>query len=137
MIKEFKTNPSTFNYYIAAFFFTIIILIAFYLTLNVIPYSLIIFPLFIFTLAFWSKDRVLITLHKDYLEAKEAIASKKKLIRYKEINKIKEHKTGAYITIYLKKESKTETIILNSIKKSERKEFIELLNNIMEVNHLI
>ena len=128
MIKEFNTNPSTFNTYITVLILIIVASIVFYATLGVYPAIILPFVIFWSIIAFWSKDRVIITMHEDYIEAKEAIAAKKKLIRYTDISNVKEHRTGKLVTVFFKSEKrKKEAINLTTIKKEERKEFIELL----------
>jgi hypothetical protein len=130
MIKEFKSNKSQFNTYIGVSIFAIIVTIILYAVLNMVMMILPVFAIFWTIIAFWGKDRVLITLHEDYLEVKEAIAAKKKLIRYTNIDRIELHKTGKQLTVYLKDNSnKKEKIALGFIEKEDRKEFVELLNN--------
>jgi len=129
MIKEFKASEKTFKSYMWVILFIVIAIIVFYLFLGVFPVGFLFFAVFAAILAFWSKDRVLITLHSDYLEAKEAIAAKKKLIRYKNIDRVEKHRTGRLLTIYLKSTNKKQNIALNAIQKSERNEFVELLKS--------
>lgn len=129
MIKEFKTDPSAYknNIYLALCFLAISIL--FFMFLGVFPG--VIFPIIILWLvmAFWGKDRVLITMHEDYLEAKEAIVAKKKLIRYKNIDRLEEHKTGKLLIIHLKNNAKKEAVNLTSISKPDKEEFIKLMSS--------
>jgi hypothetical protein len=112
--------------------FALVAAIVVYLFLNIIIMMLPGFAILWTAFAFWGKDRVLITLHDDYIEAKEAIAAKKKLIKYKDISKVEMHKTGRLITLYVKddegKEKKVK-IGINPIEKSERKELFDLLEN--------
>ncbi len=89
------------------------------------------FAIFWTVLAFWGKDRVLITLHDDFLEAKEAIAAKKKLIRYADITDVDLHKSTRYATLYVSSNgiNKKVNIGLNPIEKSERNDLVELISN--------
>lgn len=129
MIKEFKMNTTTYKGFIGVAIFAIVATVVVYVWLNMIATMFIVFAVFSGALAFWGKDRVLITMHEEYLEAKEAIAAKKKLIRYRDIDKVEVHKTGKLITLYMKGDGdKKERIVLNTIEKSERKEFIALIN---------
>jgi hypothetical protein len=107
--------------------FALVAAIVVYLFLNIIIMMLPGFAILWTAFAFWGKDRVLITLHDDYIEAKEAIAAKKKLIKYKDISKVEMHKTGRLITLYVKE--KKVKIGINPIEKSERKELFDLLEN--------
>lgn len=128
MVKEFKSSSTQFNTFIGIAIFAFLATIIIYLLLNVVIMMLPVFTVLWAVFAFWGKDRVLITMHEDYIEAKEAIAAKKKLIRYKDIDRVEEHKTAKQITIFLKGEgNKKERIGINALEKLERKEFIQLL----------
>ena len=113
MIKEFKSSNTQFNMFIGIAIFAAIGTIFTYIALNTIIMMLPVFAILWTIIAFWGKDRVIITMHKDYFEAKEAIAAKKKLIRYKDVVSIKVNSN--------------ERININIIEKTERNEFIELL----------
>lgn len=132
MNKEFKASSTQFNLGIGMAIFAIVATIVGYLLLNVFITMLPIFAVFWSVLAFWGKDRVLVTLHDDYLEAKEAIAAKKKLIKYNDIVKAEMHRSGKLITLYVKtsdgKDNK-KTIGINSIKKTERTELFDLITS--------
>ncbi|WP_055448921.1 hypothetical protein [Lacinutrix mariniflava] len=128
MIKEFKSSNTQFNMFIGIAIFAAIGTIFTYIALNTIIMMLPVFAILWTIIAFWGKDRVIITMHKDYFEAKEAIAAKKKLIRYKDVVSIKVNSNGKIVTVYLENTNKNkERINLNIIEKTERNEFIELL----------
>jgi len=130
MIREFKSSSTQFNTFIGVAIFAVVATIGVYIFLNTIIMMLPIFSVLWAVFAFWGKDRVLITLHDDYLEAKEAIAAKKKLIKYKDISKIEMHKTGRLITLFVRDDEgkeKKQTIGINPIEKTERKELFDLL----------
>jgi len=131
MIREFKSSNTQFNMFIGVAVFAVIATVVGYLLLNTIIMMLPGFAIFWTVLAFWGKDRVLITLHDDYLESKEAIAAKKRLIKYKDIIKVEMHKSTKLITIYVKDnkdKEKKEKIGINPIEKSERTELFDLIN---------
>jgi len=131
MTREFKSSSTQFNTFIGVAIFALIAAIAVYSFLNIIIMMLPIFAFFWGALAFWGKDRVLITLHDEYIEAKEAIAAKKKLIKYKDITKIEMHKSTRLITLYVKDDSgkeKKQTIGINPIAKAERTALFDLIN---------
>jgi len=132
MIKEFKTNPSNFKNYILILILFVIMAIIFFVVLNTFPGIILPAIIMITIIAFWGKDRSLITLHKDYIEAKESFATKKKLIRYKNITKLEEHRTGKVVYLHLKDGAKKEGLILTNISKPERKEFIKLITEKIE-----
>jgi len=130
MIREFKSSSTQFNTFIGVAIFALVATIVVYLFLNIIIMMLPGFAILWSAFAFWGKDRVLITLHDKYIEAKEAIAAKKKLIKYKDITKIEMHKSGRLITLYVKGDSgkeKKQTIGINPIEKSERKELFDFI----------
>ncbi len=134
MTREFKSSATQFNTFMGVAIFALIATIAIYLILNTIIMMLPIFAIFWGALAFWGKDRVLITLHDDYLEAKEAIAAKKKLIKYKDIVKAEMHKSGRLITLYVRnseEKEKKQTLGINPIKKAERTELFDMINTKM------
>ena len=130
MIREFKSSKTQFNTFMGVAIFALVATIIVYLFLGIIIMMLPGFAILWGAFAFWGKDRVLITLHDDFIEAKEAIAAKKKLIKYKDITKVEMHKTGRLITLYVKdgeeKEKKVK-IGINPIEKSERTELLDLL----------
>ena len=131
MIREFKSSKTQFNTFLGVAIFAGVATIAMYFILNVIIMMLPGFAILWTAFAFWGKDRVLITLHDDYLEAKEAIAAKKKLIKYKDIIKAEMHKSGRLITLYVKDgegKEKKQTIGINPIEKAERTELFDLIN---------
>ena len=132
MTREFKSSSTQFNTFMGVAIFAIVATIIVYLFLNTIIMMLPGFAILWTAFAFWGKDRVLITLHDDYIEAKEAIAAKKKLIKYEDISKVEMHKTGRLITLFVKgnegKEKKVK-IGINPIEKSERKELFNLIEN--------
>ena len=130
MIREFKSSSTQFNTFMGVAIFAIIGTIVGYLLLNTIIMMLPVFAIFWGAMAFWGKDRVLITLHEDYLEAKEAIAAKKKLIKYKDIARAEMHKSGRLITLFVKNsegKEKKQTIGINPIAKTERTELFDLI----------
>jgi len=132
MTKEFKSSSTQFNTFMGVAIFAIIGTIVAYLLLNTIILMLPIFAIFWAALAFWGKDRVLITLHDDYLEAKEAIAAKKKLIKYKDIARAEMHKSGRLIALFVKDSEgneKKQTIGINPIAKEERAELFDLISS--------
>ncbi len=131
MTREFKSSTTQFNMFMGVAIFAVVATIVAYLLLNTIIMMLPMFAIFWGAMAFWGKDRVLITLHDDYLEAKEAIAAKKKLIKYKDIVKVEMHKSGRLITLYVKDgegKEKKQTIGINPIEKTDRKELFDLIN---------
>jgi len=130
MTREFKSSATQFNMFMGVAIFAVVATIVAYLLLNTIIMMLPMFAIFWGAMAFWGKDRVLITLHDDYLEAKEAIAAKKKLIKYKDIVKVEMHKSGRLITLYVKDgegKEKKQTIGINPIEKAERTVLFDLL----------
>ena len=132
MIREFKSSSTQFNTFIGVAIFAMVATIFVYLFLNTIIMMLPGFAILWAVLAFWGKDKVLITLHDDHLEAKVAIAAPKHLINYKDISKIEMHKSTRLITLFVKnnegKEKKVK-IGINPIEKSERTELFELLES--------
>ncbi len=132
MTREFKSSATQFNMFMGVAIFAVVATIVAYLLLNTIIMMLPMFAIFWGAMAFWGKDRVLITLHDDYLEAKEAIAAKKKLIKYKDIVKVEMHKSGRLITLYVKDKEgkeKKQTIGINPIEKAERTELFDLITS--------
>ncbi len=131
MIREFKSSNTQFNTFIGVAIFAVVATIVAYLLLNTIIMMLPIFAVLWTVFAFWGKDRVLITLHDDYLEAKEAIAAKKKLIKYADITDVDLHKSGKYVTLYVSSHgvNKKVNIGLNPIEKRERDDLVELITN--------
>jgi uncharacterized membrane protein YdbT with pleckstrin-like domain len=132
MIKEFKSSTTQFNTFLGVAIFSLVAALVVYLWLHIIIVMLLGFAVLWAALAFWGKDRVLITLHEDYIEAKEAIAAKKKLIKCKDISKVEMHKSGRLITLYIKNnegKEKKQTIGVNAIEKSEREELFDLIED--------
>jgi len=131
MTREFKSSSTQFNTFIGVAIFAAVATIGVYIFLNTIIMMLPGFAILWTAFAFWGKDRVLITLHDDFLEAKEAIAAKKKLIKYKDIIKAEMHKSGRLITLFVKTsegKEKKQTIGINPIAKEERTELFDLIN---------
>lgn len=130
MSRAFKSSRTQFNTFIGVAIFAAIATIAVFMLLNTVILMLPIFAVLWAVFAFWGKDRVLITLHDDYIEAKEAIAAKKKLIKYKDIANAELHKSGKIIKLLVSDNGKEKkvNINLNPIIKEERKELFELIN---------
>ena len=129
MNKEFKTNPSNFTNQISLVAIFIVIGIVFFVILKVFPGIILPFIIISTIMAFWGKDRTIITMYDDYLEAKETFAAKKKLIRYNNIEKLEERKRGKLLTIHLKNGTKKEHINLTIISETDRQEFIKSMND--------
>jgi len=135
MIREFKSSDTQFNTFIGIAIFAIIATVIAYMISNIIIIMLPIFAILWAVIAFWNKDRILITLHEDYLEAKEAIAAKKKLIRYSDISDAELHKSGRILTLYVRSNgvNKKTQIRLNSIEKNERKVLVNSIKSIAKL----
>ena len=132
MIREFKTSNTQFNSSIGIAIFTFIGAIIMYLQFKTIHPMLLSFAVLWTIMAFLNKNRTIITLYDDHLEAKVAIAAPKHLINYKDISKIEMHRTTRLITVFVKNSEGKEKKVklgINPIKKSERTELFELLES--------
>ena len=116
MKKEFKASKSVFQTYIGIALFFIIVGIGIYWWLNIVFVIVFLFSIFFIATAFWTKNRALVTLHDEYIEAKESLISKKKLIKYRDIQSVEKLKNSYFITLKMKDSTKKNIGIGNILK---------------------